>query len=38
VRARPKAVGMIKAIMHHLGLDSLAADGFEREPELMARR
>ena len=38
VRARPEAVGMIKTIMRHLGLDSLAADGPERAPELVARR
>jgi NitT/TauT family transport system ATP-binding protein len=36
VRARPEAVGMIKTIMHHLGLDSVADDGFERAPELVA--
>jgi len=38
VRARPEAVRMVKTIMHHLGLDSLAAAGHEPAPELLARR
>jgi hypothetical protein len=29
---------MIKTIMRHLGLDSVAADSFERAPELVARQ
>jgi NitT/TauT family transport system ATP-binding protein len=38
VRARPEAVGIIKTIMHHLGLDSLAAEGPERAPAMAVRR
>jgi NitT/TauT family transport system ATP-binding protein len=38
VRARPAAVGLVKAIMHHLGLEALAADDPERVPELATRR
>jgi NitT/TauT family transport system ATP-binding protein len=38
VRARPAAVGLVKAIMHRLGVESLAAESPERVPELATGR